>query len=149
MQKLNFPTYNFRLRKNKEDLVEIFDPTRKKWLILTPEEWVRQHWIRFLTIELAVPIALIGAETGLKIGERNKRSDVLVFKNGSPILLVECKSHSIPINQAVLNQIISYNSQYQCKFLVLSNGINHKLFEVDYKNSKLNEINELNNFEKW
>lgn len=149
MQTLNFPTYNFRLRKNNEEVAEIFEPVRKKWLVLTPEEWVRQHWVQFLIEEIQVPIALIGTENGFKVGTRLKRSDLIVYKNGIPKLLIECKSHSIPLNQTVLNQIISYNSQFKCKFLVLSNGLNHKLFEIDYDNNKINELKKLENFEKW
>lgn len=143
MQKLNFPKYHFRLKKSSDDLTLIFDETRKKWLQLTPEEWVRQHWVSFLSDELKAPKPLIATEVGTKINTRKKRSDIIVYKDSKVILIVECKRSSVPINQKTLDQILVYNKNYFSKYLVLSNGISHKIFEVDYDNQKITELNEL------
>ena len=143
MQQLNFPKYNFRLKKSTEDLTLIFDETRKKWLQLTPEEWVRQHWIQFLTEQTNVPKSLIATEVGIKVNTKNKRSDILVYRENKVILIVECKRSTVPINQKTLDQILIYNKKYFAKYLVLSNGISHKFFMVDYHEKKIEEINEL------
>ena len=148
MQRLNFPEFQFRLKKTKEDLTLIFDETRKKWLQLTPEEWVRQHWISFLTQELGTPNQLIATEVGTNINTRKKRSDVLVYKDNKVILIIECKRSTVTISQKTLDQILVYNKNYFSKYLVLSNGINHKFFMVNYDEKKITELNELPSYKK-
>ncbi|MFT6747163.1 MAG: hypothetical protein ACJAZ2_001511, partial [Glaciecola sp.] len=111
MQSLNFPKYNFRLKK-KEDVTFIFDVTRTKWLQLTPEEWIRQHWIHFLIDEIKAPIPLIATEIETKINTRKKRSDILVYKDNVVKIIVECKRSNVTINQKTLDQILVYNKSY-------------------------------------
>jgi len=143
MQTLNFPKYDFRLKKSDEGITFIFDETRKKWLQLTPEEWVRQHWINFLQQESTTPISMIATEVAVKINARNKRSDILVYKNDKVVMIIECKRPSVPINQKTLDQILIYNKNYFAKYLVLSNGISHKIFTVDYENKSVLELTKL------
>jgi hypothetical protein len=140
MQTLNFPKYDFRLKKSREGATLIFDESRKKWLQLTPEEWVRQHWINFLHQDTLTPISMIATEVGTRVNTRNKRSDILVYKNDKVIMIVECKRFSVPINQKTLDQILIYNKNYFAKYLVLSNGISHKFFKVDYEQKNVLEL---------
>jgi hypothetical protein len=146
MKKLNFPKYHFRFKKTTDDTPLIFDEVRKKWLQMTPEEWVRQHWIQYLTKDLHVPQTLIGAEIGITVNTRKKRSDIIVYKNEQVILIVECKRSSVKINHKTLNQILLYNKNYQAKYLVLSNGVLHKFFVVDYERHEILEIQNLPEF---
>ncbi|MFT6716536.1 MAG: hypothetical protein ACJA0Q_001180 [Saprospiraceae bacterium] len=148
MQRLNFPKFQFRLKKTKDDLTLIFDEIRKKWLQLTPEEWVRQHWISFLTQELGTPNQLIATEVGININTRKKRSDVLVYKDSKVILIIECKRSAVAISQKTLDQILIYNKNYFSKYLVLSNGISHKFFMINYDEKKITELNELPSYIK-
>lgn len=149
MESLNFPRYQFRLKRSTDDSPLIFDETRKKWLHLTPEEWVRQHWIKFLEQEIKVPKGFISSETGLKINNLNKRTDLLVYKNNSVFLIIECKRPTVPITEKTLNQIIMYNKKYLAQYLVLSNGTNHKYFKINYEEKKIIEVLSLPNYQNW
>jgi len=109
MQKLNLPTYSFKLKSNEKHTL-IFDNLRKKYFVLTPEEWVRQHFIQFLIQEKKYPISLIALEKQLTINNLKKRTDIVVFdKNGNPTIIVECKAPHIKINQNTFDQIARYN----------------------------------------
>lgn len=149
MKPLNFPKYDFRFKKNVDGAILIFDIVRKKWLVLTPEEWVRQHWIHYLINELEVPPANISIESGLAVLERQKRTDLVVYKNNVPQLILECKAPEISINQKVLNQILNYNRVHQAKYLVLSNGLEHLFFEVNYEISEVLSLNNIAPFSLW
>ncbi|OED36215.1 restriction endonuclease subunit R [Flavobacteriaceae bacterium (ex Bugula neritina AB1)] len=132
MQQLNFPAYQFRL-KSSENKVSIFDRIRKKFIILTPEEWVRQHTIHYLINEKKYPESLINVEKLIKIGDVNKRYDIIVFKpDGSIYLIIECKSHSVKITQAVFDQIARYNLALKADYLMITNGMNHYYCQMDY-----------------
>lgn len=148
MQKLNFPKYNFRLKKSNDDFTYIFDETRKKWLQLTPEEWVRQHWIYYLIEQKGIPKPLISCEVSTKINSRKKRSDILVYKDSKVQIIVECKRPNVQIDQKTLNQILMYNKSYFAKYLVLSNGVQHKYFIVDYDAQTVNETHELPDYKQ-
>ena len=128
--KLNFPKYSFRFRKSETNQVLIFDKVRKKWLVLTPEEWVRQNIILHLIENMGYPESVFKIETGLYVNENKRRSDVLVYKNSKPFILVECKSYNHEINQNVLNQAINYNLAYKCPYIILTNGIIHSTINV-------------------
>jgi hypothetical protein len=130
MQKLNFPEYQFRF-KNSENKIAIFDEIRKKFIILTPEEWVRQNVVQYLLIEKKYPKSLINVEKTLKINGLTKRYDVVVFNNdGSINVLVECKSTDIKISQNVFDQIARYNMTLKANFLMVTNGLNHYFCEM-------------------
>ncbi len=138
MQKLNFPSYSFRF-KNSENKVSIFDPIRKKFIILTPEEWVRQHVLEFLINEKKYPKSYINVEKLLKINDLKKRYDIVVFNpDGSIFLLVECKAPEIKINQTTFDQIARYNMVLKSNFLMLTNGLNHYFCQMDFEKNKYN-----------
>ena len=122
--KLNFPPYNFRLRKH-ENRNQIFDTVRKKWLICTPEEWVRQHFIQWLVAEKGYPAANIAIEGGLRLNQLQKRTDIICFKDRSPLLLVECKAPNVAIRQEVFNQLFRYNQEVKAPYLAITNGLTH------------------------
>jgi len=136
MQTLNFPAYDFRL-KNSENKVHIFDVIRKKFIVLQPEEWVRQHVVHYLLKDKKYPKSLINIEKQLTLNGIKKRYDVVVFRSdGSINLLVECKSPSIPINQKVFDQIARYNMQLKATYLMVTNGSNHYYCKMDYAEEK-------------
>jgi hypothetical protein len=134
MQKLNLPKCNFKL-KNSENKVLIFDNLRKKYLVLTPEEWVRQHFLQYLIDEKRYPASLIALEKQLVINNRKKRTDILIFnKNGTPELIVECKAPSIKITQDAFDQIARYNLKLNAHYLIVTNGLQHFYCKMDFEN---------------
>jgi hypothetical protein len=134
MQKLNLPKYNFKL-KNSENKVLIFDNLRKKYLVLTPEEWVRQHFVQYLIDEKRYPASLIALEKQLVINNRKKRTDILIFnKNGTPEIIVECKAPSIKITQDTFDQIARYNLKLNAHYLIVTNGLQHFYCKMDFEN---------------
>ena len=128
---LNFPAEATALvrHKQEEDQNLLWDPCRKKWLIATPEEWVRQHAISYLHL-LGYSFELIETESGLRTGFREKRSDALVYKNSVPFILVESKAPSVKIDQKVFNQAFNYNQSLKAKYLYLTNGKQHIFWDV-------------------
>ena len=146
MQKLNFQLYNFRF-KNNENKVSIFDEIRKKFIILTPEEWVRQHVVQFLLEEKKYPKSLINVEKVLKINGLRKRYDVVVFNSdGSIFILIECKAPEIKITQATFDQIARYNMTMNAQFLMVTNGLNHYFCQMDFENEKYVFLENLPNY---
>lgn len=136
MRKLNLPFYSFKLKSNKKQTF-IFDEIRKKYVVLTPEEWVRQHFIKFLVKERKYPISLIAIERQLIINNLKKRSDILVFSsNGLPNIIVECKAPDIKITQKVFDQIAQYNLKLNANYLIVTNGLEHYFCKLDYKNKR-------------
>lgn len=136
MQQLNFPSYSFRF-KNSENKVAIFDDIRKKFIILTPEEWVRQHVIRNLLNENQYPKSYINVEKLIKVNDLSKRYDIVVFQpNGEIFLLIECKAPTIPITQSTFDQIARYNLVLKAKYLMVTNGLNHYFCRMDFENEK-------------
>ncbi len=134
MQKLNYPVFEFRF-KNSENKLSIFDVIRKKFVLLTPEEWVRQHVIHELLYIKNYPESLISVERVVKINSMNKRYDVLVFRpNGQIEILIECKAPSIKIDQQTFDQIARYNFELRSTFLYITNGLNHYFCQMDYQN---------------
>jgi hypothetical protein len=132
MQQLNLPPYQFKMKKDGER-IQIFDAIRKKYVVLTPEEWVRQNILQYLIQEKKFPSSLIAVEAGLKYNQLQKRADVLVYdKSGSPFLLVECKAPEVKISQDTFDQIARYNLIFKVKYLVVTNGMNHFCCVIDY-----------------
>ena len=125
MQNLNFPTYSFRL-KNSENNTHIFDVVRKKFVVLQPEEWVRQHCVQYLIQEKKYPISLINVEKVILINGLRKRYDIVVFNpDGSLALVVECKAPKVKITQATFDQIARYDLALKASYLMVTNGLNH------------------------
>jgi len=125
VQNLNFPTYSFRL-KNSENNTHIFDVIRKKFVVLQPEEWVRQHCVQYLIQEKNYPISLINVEKVVLINGLEKRYDIVVFNpDGSLAVVVECKAPKVKISQSVFDQIAQYNLTLKANYLMVTNGLNH------------------------
>lgn len=136
MLALNFNSYTFRF-KNAEERVQIFCDTRRKFVVLTPEEWVRQHVVQFLLIDKKYPKSLVNVEKLLKVNGIPKRYDAVVFNpDGSIFLLVECKAPEISITQNVFDQIARYNLELKAQYLMVTNGLAHYFCKMDYDNKK-------------
>ncbi len=132
VQDLNFPKFDYRF-KSTENKVSIFDIIRKKFVILQPEEWVRQHCIHYLISEKRYPKSLINVEKELTINGLKKRYDIVVFNSdGSIFLIVECKAPKITINQSTFDQIARYNLKLNATYLMVTNGINHYYCQMDF-----------------
>tara|TARA_B100000482_G_C12521983_1_gene264856 strand:- start:336 stop:779 length:444 start_codon:yes stop_codon:yes gene_type:complete len=144
LPKLNFPKYSFRYKKSETNQALIFDKVRKKWLVLTPEEWVRQNIISHLIQNLGYPESVFKIETGLYVNGNQRRSDVLVYKNSKPFILIECKSYSIDLTKDVLNQAMNYNRTYNCPFIILTNGKIHSVINISEESIQL-----MNNFPSY
>ncbi|GAA4025213.1 type I restriction enzyme HsdR N-terminal domain-containing protein [Flavobacterium cheonhonense] len=148
MQKLNFPDYSFRL-KNSENKVSIFDEIRKKFILLTPEEWVRQHTIQFLLQEKKYPKSYISAEKTITLNGTKKRYDLVVFKpNGELFLLVECKAPEVTITQQTFDQIARYNLKLNADYLMVTNGVNHYFCEMNLEEEKYIFLKELPEYQQ-
>jgi type I site-specific restriction endonuclease len=131
LQPLNLPPYPFKLTE-REGRLYVFDELRKKELLLTPEEWVRQHFIQYLIGVKNYPKGLIKIEGGLKLNNRARRTDIVVFnREGNKILLVECKAPEVSITQHVFDQVARYNMVHQVPLLAVSNGLQHYFCEIN------------------
>ena len=138
-----YPKFDFKIKEenNKEF---IYDETRRKWLVLTPEEWVRQNFVRYLIDVKKYPASLIAIEKEVKVGELKKRFDIVIYKNDLPWMIVECKQMNIKMDESVLQQVLSYHSQLQASFLVITNGnTTHLLKKQD------NHFIEIDEFVEW
>ncbi len=148
VQQLNFPTYPFRF-KNSENKPSIFDDIRKKFIVLTPEEWVRQHCVNFLMIEKKYPKSLINVEKELFINGRKKRYDIVVYNSdGSINILIECKAPKVPITQKTFDQIAQYNLTLNANLLMVTNGLNHYYCQLDYDNERYQFLKEIPEYTK-
>ncbi len=147
MQQLMFPAYSFRV-KNSENKTSIFDVVRKKFIVLTPEEWVRQHVVHFLITDKNYPLSLINVEKVIKVNGTIKRYDVVVYNSdGSIHLLVECKAPKIKITQQVFDQIARYNLTLKGNYQMVTNGLFHYYCQIDYENEAYHFIPELPAFQ--
>ena len=133
MIQLNFPKYEFRF-KSRENKALIFDIIRKKYVVLTPEEWVRQHCLRFLLKSKKYPSGLALVERRLKVGDLDKRMDIAICNRAGKIeLLVECKAPEINLDQKVFDQIARYNWEARADFLMVTHGLQHYYCKMDYE----------------
>ena len=143
MRQLNFSKYQFRF-KNSENKIAIFDEIRKKFIILTPEEWVRQHVVHYLFAEKSYPKSWINVEKQIKMNGLTKRYDVVVFNpDGSIFLLVECKAPEIKISQQTFDQIARYNLALKAEYLMVTNGLEHYFCQMDFENERYHFLQEL------
>jgi len=141
---LNLPDIALRTRLNTENKTEIFDVFRKKYVMLTPEEWVRQHFLHFLVNQKNYPVSLIGVEQGLEINKMKKRFDAVVFgKTGVPIMLLEFKSPNVPLSQKTFDQVSVYNFKMRVSYLVISNGLKHYCCRMDYETGNFHFLKEI------
>ena len=143
MLKLNFPSFSFRI-KNKENKRFIFDPIRKKFIVFTPEEWVRQHVIQYLIVSKEISASLINVEKQLNLNGTKKRFDLVVYHpDGTIFLIVECKAPQVKINQETFDQIARYNLVADSEYLMVTNGLEHYFCEMDYQNERYVFMKEL------
>jgi len=144
--KLNLPEYSFTIRQNKTGK-EIFDPVRGKYVTLTPEEWVRQNFIRFLIEEKNYPSSLIAIEKGLTVNKKPRRFDAVAYdKTGMPLVLIEFKSANVAITQKVFEQIAIYNQLLKVKYLIVSNGLKHYCCKVDFEKRSIHFLENIPEF---
>jgi hypothetical protein len=143
MQELNLPQYQIKLKEEKGTKY-IFDPIRKKYLVLQPEEWVRQNFIQYLINEKSFPSSLIAIEKGLKLNELQKRADIVIYdKQAQPIVLIECKAPKVKINQEVFEQVARYNVVFKVPYLVVTNGLEHFCAKVNLLENSFEFLKEL------
>lgn len=148
MEHLNFPKYTFRF-KNRENKIYIFDAIRKKFVVLTPEEWVRQHTVQFLIHEKKYPTSLINVEKELIFNDLKKRYDIVVFNSdGSIFLVVECKRSNVTINQETFDQIARYNMILDADYLMVTNGLQHYYCIMDYEAQQYHFLRDIPAYKK-
>ena len=148
MQQLNFPSYKFRF-KNSENKLSIFDEIRKKFILLTPEEWVRQHCVLFLIQEKQYPKSLINVEKELVINDRKKRYDIVIFHtDGSINILIECKAPHISITQKTFDQIAQYNLKLDADLLMVTNGLQHYYCQMNFEEKRYNFLADIPDYKK-
>lgn len=135
--KLKYPSFDCRTRK-VNDVIQVFDNLRKRWLVLTPEEWVRQHVLNFLTVHKSISPGLISIEKEIELNGTKRRYDIVVYNSSlKPWLVVECKAPFIELSQDVLDQALRYNLVLNAELIMITNGIN------DYTVNQTGERREL------
>lgn len=145
---LNFPSYPFKIKQG-DNVAYIFDEIRKKFLVLTPEEWVRQHVVQYIIQEKGYPKSLIKLEGGLRLHSLQKRTDIMVYNTlGEKILLVECKAPSVKITQKAFDQIARYNIIHQVPLLFVSNGLEHFTCHINLQERNYQFVENLPHFFK-
>ena len=140
MLSIDYPAHNFRIKKegNKEF---IFDEVRRRWVILTPEEWVRQNFLQYLLRVKNYPRSLFSIEKLIKLGELTKRCDIVVYKRDRPWMIIECKEMNTELNLAVVEQILRYNIVHQVEYLVITNGKTSYAYQLTQ--NSMHEVQEL------
>ncbi|MGN6354213.1 MAG: type I restriction enzyme HsdR N-terminal domain-containing protein [Parafilimonas sp.] len=129
MLQINFPEHNFRIKKEK-NRPTIFDEVRRRWVALTPEEWVRQNFLQYLIQVKNYPASLISVEKIIRVGDLSKRYDIVVYKENLPWLIVECKESNTPVDVKVIEQVIRYNMALAIKYFVITNGSKSFCYEI-------------------
>jgi len=143
MLQLNLPAYEYKLKKSADNQL-IFDFIRRKYVPLTPEEWVRQHFMNYLVSHLHYPKSLLAVERGTVYNQLAKRTDVCVYgSHGKPLMLVECKAAQVAITAATVKQASVYNQKLRARYVVLTNGLEHFCWEVDFANSQYLPLNQV------
>lgn len=143
MIRLNLPDFTFRIRE-QNSRGEIFDPVRRIFVALTPEEWVRQNFIQFLVQEKNIPLSLIGVEKTHTLYKMKRRSDLLIFGDqGLPVMVVECKAPTVKISQKSFDQVARYNIILKVKYLVVTNGLQHICSLIDFEQGTYSFLEEI------
>ncbi len=142
---LNLPVAPLRLRMNDErGRCEVFDPRRNRWVTLTPEEWVRQHFVNMLITEKGYYSGRIANEISITLNGTSRRCDTVVFDSyRRPLMIIEYKAPDITLNQAVFDQIVRYNMVLRAHYLAVSNGLNHYCCEIDYESGSARFLNDI------
>jgi hypothetical protein len=145
MISINYPEYPFKIQKEAgKDC--IFDPLRKTWVVLTPEEWVRQNFIQYLIQVKQYPASLIAIEKTIQLGELKKRFDIIVYKNEAPWILIECKEANVSLTEKTLEQILQYQQVVEANYLVMTNG--HTTYGAKIETGKLHYLQSLPDYIK-
>jgi hypothetical protein len=148
MQVLNLPAFNIKTR-SITDKTEVFDQVRKDYVLLTPEEWVRQHFINYLITDRLVPPGLIAVEKQIRVNRLSKRCDIVIYlHDGKPALVVECKAPHIKINRETYDQAVRYNLTLNIRYMVLTNGMNHFCFKLNYQTQESTLLNHIPAFQE-
>ena len=143
MQELNLPKYSVKI-KEENNKTYIFDEIRQKYLILTPEEWVRQNFLKYLVTDKGYSKSLISLEKKVVVNGQAKRFDALIYnKEVKPVLIIEFKSYDVKITQQVFEQASRYNYTIQASYLIVSNGMNHFCAKIDFENQQFNFLKEI------
>lgn len=143
MIKLNLPSYAYKLKQHNGS-VQIWDTVRRKYVALTPEEWVRQHFIAYLVGGKGYPVGRIGNEISLNLNGRSRRCDTLIYDaEGQPLVLIEYKAPHIAVSQKVFEQAIRYNICFRVPYIILSNGMSHYCCHVDYDTGEFRFLTEI------
>ena len=129
---LNLPPFDASLRRNDEGVVSVYDPLRQKWIVLTPEEWVRQNFVNYLVETLRFPRSKMANEVSLTLNDTPRRCDTIIYTNTlEPLCVVEYKRTTVEITKAVFDQIARYNSVIGAPYLIVSNGLHHYCCRFD------------------
>jgi len=145
---LNLPQASLKISKRGDDYY-VFDLWRKKNLMLTPEEWVRQHLLHFLVGQLNYPQGLIAAEQGITVNQMSRRCDAVVYGNdGQPRMIIECKAPEIKLSEETFMQIAQYNSKLQVDYLLLSNGLDHIIAKIERNPNRIVYLEEFPHYEE-
>ncbi len=143
MEKLNLPQYGLNIKTDAQNKY-IFDIIRKKFLVLTPEEWVRQNFVHFLINDLHYPQSLIATENGLKLFNTQKRADIVIYgRDMKPLVVVECKATDVTITQETFNQVARYNINFKARLVIVTNGMKHYCARFDAASSRYTFLNEI------
>ena len=143
MPQLNLPKVALKT-KSVEGTIQVFDVIRKKYFVLTPEEWVRQHFIHYLNAEKNYPMGLMGVEKMVKYNALKTRADIVLYTTeGKAKMIVECKAPNVKITQDTFNQIAKYNFKLKVPFLVVTNGMQHFCCRMDYKNNSISFLDDI------
>ena len=143
MPQLNLPKVALKT-KSVEGTIQVFDVIRKKYFVLTPEEWVRQHFIHYLNNEKNYPMGLMGVEKMVKYNALKTRADIVLYTTeGKAKMIVECKAPNVKITQDTFNQIAKYNSQLKVKYLVVTNGMKHYCCKMEYNTNEIKFLEEI------
>ena len=139
LPELQLPHYKFRIESNK-----IFDAIRKKWVVLTPEEWVRQNFLSYLILEKKYPKSLIRTEETIKSFDKTKRCDAVIYSNEiKPLIIVECKAPHVQVNEKTFSQIAIYNAYIKAPLLILTNGLDHYCCKINFKDNSFTFLDEI------
>ncbi len=148
MKELNLPAYSVKFKSGEGGKTLIFDEIRKKYVVLTPEEWVRQHFVNYLVTEKSYPRGLLAVEVMFKMNKLVRRADILVYNmKGEPVLIIECKSPEVSINRAVFDQIVSYNLKFRLKYIVVTNGLHHYACSINLETGKWSFLDSIPEYE--
>ncbi|MBD5270594.1 MAG: type I restriction enzyme HsdR N-terminal domain-containing protein [Bacteroides sp.] len=145
--RLNLPAITLRIQEDQGRL-KVFDPLRKKYVVLTPEEHVRQHFTGWMRQDLHYPASIMANEIGIEVNGTRKRCDTVVFgPDGRPLMIVEFKAPEVTVTQDTFDQIVRYNMTLRARYLVVSNGMRHYCCVIDYKSNSYQFIPELPDYD--